>query len=146
MSVYYSNRGAANLELENFKSTVDDCKIAIEYNPNNVKAYFRAAKAYAALEKFDDAFKTIDDGLHVSNGNASLVSLRKDIEKQSIEVRKAREERERRLKILEQEKNMAMKTKGDWINTLSKRNIAIGRMLYPIMEDYLEGNKAKPYI
>lgn len=146
VSVYFSNRGAANLELSNFKSTVEDCKIAIQLNPNNVKAYFRAAKACGELEKFDEAYSIIDDGLQKNSGHKDLLILRKDIEKKALEARKIREERERKMKAIEHEKNIAMKAKGDWINALSSRNIALGRFLYPIMEEYLHGHKVKPYI
>ena len=51
-SICYSNRAAVNLKLgiqyfikENYGKVIKDCLKAIEFDPENTKAYYRAAKA-----------------------------------------------------------------------------------------------------
>lgn len=39
-----------------------------------------------------------------------------------------------------------MNTKGEWVKMLSKRGISIGRLLFPIMDDYLTSSNVKPYM
>lgn len=57
------NRAAANLELRNYGSVLRDCAKAIEGNPGNVKAHYRAASALVALERWSEAVEILTRGL-----------------------------------------------------------------------------------
>ena len=55
-SVYYKNRAAAYLKLEEYKRTVLDCDLALDITPNDPKALFRRCQAYEFLGKIDKAY------------------------------------------------------------------------------------------
>lgn len=59
----YLNRAACNLELKNYRRCINDCKLALLLTPDNVKAYYRSAKAYLALGKLDEASELVDFAL-----------------------------------------------------------------------------------
>lgn len=50
---------------ENFRSTIEDCIKAIEFNSNNVKAHFRAAKAATELSKWDQVCRFCTRALEI---------------------------------------------------------------------------------
>jgi hypothetical protein len=52
-SVYFSNRAACHLRLEDYDSAVEDCSNAIELDDACVKAYVRRARAFERLEEYD---------------------------------------------------------------------------------------------
>ena len=58
--------------LENYGKTVEDSKKAIELNPKNIKAYYRAAKAYSALGKHTDAMEICELGLKEEPNNKPI--------------------------------------------------------------------------
>ncbi|CAF4639536.1 unnamed protein product, partial [Rotaria sp. Silwood2] len=49
------NRAAALLKLEHYEATLDDCRKILELNVENEKALYRAAKAFYALEEYEQA-------------------------------------------------------------------------------------------
>ncbi|KAJ3086626.1 40S ribosomal protein [Quaeritorhiza haematococci] len=65
-SILYSNRAAVNLELKNYRRVLNDCAEAIKLNPQNVKAWFRSARACLELDKISEALDCCDRGLKVS--------------------------------------------------------------------------------
>jgi tetratricopeptide (TPR) repeat protein len=78
-SVYFANRAAVNLLGENYGNCVSDCKHAIRLDPDNVKAYYRAAKANFALKKWSLTAEFVDAGLAVDPANAPLLEIRKAV-------------------------------------------------------------------
>jgi tetratricopeptide (TPR) repeat protein len=78
-SVYFANRAAVNLMGENYGNCVSDCKHAIRLDPDNVKAYYRAAKANFALKKWALTAEFVDAGLAVDPANAPLLEIRKSV-------------------------------------------------------------------
>lgn len=56
-AVFLKNRAAAYLKLEQYQNAVNDCKAALEINPNDTKALFRRCQALETLERFDEAYK-----------------------------------------------------------------------------------------
>ncbi|ANZ75930.1 BA75_02708T0 [Komagataella pastoris] len=56
----YLNRAACNLELKNYRRCINDCKLALLLTPDNVKAYYRSAKAYLALGNLNEASELVD--------------------------------------------------------------------------------------
>ncbi|KAK9477628.1 hypothetical protein V1514DRAFT_333424 [Lipomyces japonicus] len=61
----YLNRAACNLELQNYRRTLNDCKEVLQRDINNVKAYYRSARACLAIDKIDDANECIKIGLRL---------------------------------------------------------------------------------
>jgi len=55
-AVFYKNRAAVNLKMDEFDDAVFDCNRALELSPNDPKALFRRCQAYEALEKIDVAY------------------------------------------------------------------------------------------
>eukprot|EP00123_Amoebidium_parasiticum_P000994 comp11956_c0_seq1/m.6639 comp11956_c0_seq1/g.6639 ORF comp11956_c0_seq1/g.6639 comp11956_c0_seq1/m.6639 type:complete len:402 (-) comp11956_c0_seq1:75-1280(-) len=115
----YSNRAAANLALGNYRSTVEDCDAAKKLDPQNVKVYFRAAKALSSLDKFAEAYKWCDDGLAVDPSNSALVKERAEIKTKQVAAEKRRRFRER------EEKKEREKYEGI-LQVIKSRGITLG--------------------
>lgn len=131
--------------MGNYARAIEDCVAAIAANPSNLKAYFRAARASAWLDKFEQAMEYIGKALEIDPKNAGLAK-----EKQEIEQMRARhfariESAKARQRKLDGERDMVMKQKGAWVKMLLERNVAIGPYLFHTMGDYLQGG-AKPYM
>ena len=62
ISTYYQNRAAANEQLKDWASVVNDCSLAIEKNPKYTKALHRRAKAY---EELGEKLSCLDDATAV---------------------------------------------------------------------------------
>ncbi|KAJ3221980.1 hypothetical protein HK099_002843 [Clydaea vesicula] len=101
------NRAACNLELENFGSVLKDCAIALKIDPNNIKGWFRCAKACLILEKLDEAEDCIVRGLNIDKKNTSILNLKNslDIKKKEAEL-KNKIKKEREESILKTEKKL----------------------------------------
>ncbi|KAK9508051.1 hypothetical protein O3M35_007798 [Rhynocoris fuscipes] len=52
-AVYYCNRAAAYSKLEDHKSAIDDCNLALRIDPNYSKAYGRLGLAYYGLGNYE---------------------------------------------------------------------------------------------
>jgi len=79
-SIYYCNRAACNLELGNYGRVVMDCHEAVKLNENNVKAYWRAAKAAFKLWKLPESLKFCMKGLEIEPDNKTLLKEKTIIE------------------------------------------------------------------
>jgi hypothetical protein len=51
---------------ENYGRVIEDCKQAIKLDADNIKAYWRAAKASLALHKLPEAIEFCNGGLLIS--------------------------------------------------------------------------------
>ncbi|CAG8565812.1 5008_t:CDS:2 [Scutellospora calospora] len=94
-----TNRAAVNLELQNYRKVLNDCAKAIKLNPQNIKAFYRSAKALYALDKIDQALDCCEHGLRIEPNNVALQQLKETCIKQTeILNQKAiiKEERERK--------------------------------------------------
>eukprot|EP01101_Sappina_pedata_P006941 TRINITY_DN3569_c0_g1_i1.p1 TRINITY_DN3569_c0_g1~~TRINITY_DN3569_c0_g1_i1.p1 ORF type:complete len:280 (+),score=108.38 TRINITY_DN3569_c0_g1_i1:49-840(+) len=49
-AAYYSNRSAAQMQLQMYREVIEDCKLCLEIEEANVKALIRRAMAYEQLE------------------------------------------------------------------------------------------------
>jgi tetratricopeptide (TPR) repeat protein len=78
-AVLYANRAVINLELGNFRTTIEDCLKSIQLQPLSVKVHYRAARAYCALDKMASAKMHIDKAIMIDPKNKAL-----EIEKQII--------------------------------------------------------------
>ena len=50
-AIFYKNRAAVYLKLDEFKRAALDCDLAMEIVPNDLKALFRRCQAYEAMGK-----------------------------------------------------------------------------------------------
>lgn len=91
----HSNRAACQLELKNYRKCVEDCKVALSYNPKNIKCYFRMAKAFLYVSRFDEAKEAISFGQKFDPENASLKNLYIEIEKKVQYLQKRKDEEQR---------------------------------------------------
>ncbi|XP_042221331.1 protein unc-45 homolog B-like [Homarus americanus] len=55
-SVFYKNRAAVYLKIEDYENVVKDCTQCLEISPKDPKALFRRAQAYEALEQAEKAY------------------------------------------------------------------------------------------
>lgn len=68
-AVFYANRAAAKVQLERKESAIDDCKKAVELNPNYVRAYMRRAKLYEETDKLDESLEDYKKVVELDSGN-----------------------------------------------------------------------------
>jgi len=72
----FSNRAHVRLLLRQFVEAVDDCRRAIEQDPKNIKAYWRAARASLHLDLCRNGIDFCEAGLKQAPGDSDLVKLR----------------------------------------------------------------------
>ncbi|GBG63184.1 hypothetical protein CBR_g36953 [Chara braunii] len=114
-SIYYANRAQVNLLLGNNRRAFEDAVQAVKHNPENVKAYFRGAKAALALDVLDGAADCCAKGLSKDQNNVELQKLQV-----TISEKRAKKE-------LEARKEAASRAAAERIvNALSKRKVKIG--------------------
>jgi hypothetical protein len=131
-SILYSNRAQANLLLKNYGKTVEDSKKAIELNPKNIKAYYRAAKAYSALGKHTDAMEICELGLKEEPNNKPIQEELKTA-KDLLDAQRLRDESKER-EIREQEAK-----RFELHKALKQRKIVMGPFLSPASQhSYME--------
>ncbi|GMM30878.1 HSP70/90 family co-chaperone [Martiniozyma asiatica (nom. inval.)] len=92
----YLNRAACNLELKNFRMTINDCKECLIRQPKNVKACYRAAKAYFSINHLDEAQATLDFAYSIDDKNLAVNTLIKQVNAKVDQIRKKAEEKKKR--------------------------------------------------
>jgi tetratricopeptide (TPR) repeat protein len=92
-----SNRAAVHLELRNYGSCRSDAAKAINFDPTNVKAYYRGAKASRQLRMPADTLRYCEEGLKRDPGSKQLLQLQKEGRRlvEELRVEKLQRERER---------------------------------------------------
>jgi len=109
-SVYFSNRAAVNLQLENYGRVITDCDEAIKLDSNNTKAYFRATKAAYGLRKYEDAVKYCEEGLITKPDDKTLAREKAKAENQVKAQKEAMEKQKTALDEEEQKKKFFFNT------------------------------------
>ncbi|KAI1487175.1 TPR-like protein [Biscogniauxia mediterranea] len=93
----YVNRAACHLELQNYRSCWLDGAAALRLNDRNLKAYYRAARAFLAVGRLAEADDACARGLALDGSNAALRAVARDVIARSEEAAaKARRDEERR--------------------------------------------------
>jgi tetratricopeptide (TPR) repeat protein len=88
-SVLHSNRAAVNLALMNYRSCLYDCGKALQFNPKNLKAYYRSIKALYALDRVEEG---IDCCLKASELDSAMFQADlANFQKKKIEFQKLAE-------------------------------------------------------
>ncbi|KAG7388434.1 Tetratricopeptide repeat protein 4 [Phytophthora boehmeriae] len=117
-----SNRAAVQLELKNYASCRSDAAKAINFDPSNVKSYYRGAKASKMLRKPADTLRYCKEGLKLDPENKLLLNLQKEGVKLVEELRKEKQKRE-----IERMKRRALTDK--YRKLCAARGVRVGRAL-----------------
>ena len=88
----YLNLAMCYMKLEAWSKVVPNCKDALSFDENNVKALYRRGKAFFKLKKIDDANKDVKRALKIVPEDKQLLKLKKHIDA-SIKKAKAREKK-----------------------------------------------------
>jgi tetratricopeptide (TPR) repeat protein len=98
------NRAACHLNLQNYRSCIQDCAASLRLNSSQPKAYFRSAKALLALSKIPEADDACARGLALAPDDKALLVLAEEIIKKNseIEAKRRKEEEARRRKLQEE--------------------------------------------
>ncbi|OWZ06184.1 hypothetical protein PHMEG_00021595, partial [Phytophthora megakarya] len=72
--VFYSNRSAAYLSLDDATHALEDAELCIQTKPDWAKGYSRKGAALHALRRYGDARAAYTDGLKVDPSNAACLS------------------------------------------------------------------------
>ncbi|OQR84459.1 hypothetical protein ACHHYP_13362 [Achlya hypogyna] len=91
MATILTNRAAAHLALKNYGSCRSDAARALKYDPKNLKAIYRGAKASSLLKKPEDTLRYCAVGLAIDPNNKELLALRVDGDRILEEQRVQRE-------------------------------------------------------
>jgi stress-induced-phosphoprotein 1 len=78
--VYYSNRAAAQLNLQNFQAALDDSEACIKSKPDWPKGYGRKGNALHNLRRYAEAEAAYKDGLKYNAEDAALKKGLADLE------------------------------------------------------------------
>eukprot|EP00051_Salpingoeca_urceolata_P034063 m.23372 g.23372 ORF g.23372 m.23372 type:complete len:436 (+) comp7152_c0_seq1:237-1544(+) len=98
IATLHTNRAAANLMLGNNRKAINDCKASVKLNPQNIKAYWRAAVAFRNISKHDEAIEWCDKGLQIDPRCAELSTQRKASVKAKSALAKQQRMRDREVK------------------------------------------------
>ncbi|XP_797752.4 protein unc-45 homolog B [Strongylocentrotus purpuratus] len=74
-AVFYKNRAACHLKLENNEQAAQDAKAALDLNPSDFKAMFRKCQALEALGQIEEAFKSAMQLNHMDPNNKSVQAM-----------------------------------------------------------------------
>mmetsp|Transcript_26593 Transcript_26593/g.45396 ORF Transcript_26593/g.45396 Transcript_26593/m.45396 type:complete len:551 (-) Transcript_26593:64-1716(-) len=94
-SIICSNCALAHMCLKNWGFQRDESKKAVDFNPNNLKAWYRLAKAHQMLQNWEEAGNAIDSGLEIEKDNKELLLLQKKLGEKVRKARLHRQQRER---------------------------------------------------
>lgn len=73
----YNNRSAAHFFLQNYRSSLEDAKLALKHKKDYHKVKIRIIKCLMELKKFEDACKEIEMFLSEDPTNVELISFQK---------------------------------------------------------------------
>ena len=94
-STVLANAAMAHMQIRNWGHVRDDSTRALDFNPKNIKAWYRLAKAHQMLQNWETAGDAIDSGLDIENENKELLKLQTLLQNK---VKRARAERQKREK------------------------------------------------
>ncbi|KAI0541084.1 TPR-like protein [Xylaria digitata] len=104
----YVNRAACHLELKNYRSCWLDGSAALRLNPKNIKAYYRSARAFLAVDRITEADDACSRGLALDESNNPLKTVARDIIRRAEEIA-ARQRREAERLAKEKRREMLIK-------------------------------------
>lgn len=90
------NRAQCNLELRNYRRCITDCTRVLDLDNENIKAWYRSAKAFLLLDKVDECIACCERGLEVNGANESLLSTKLQAEMRGQRLRELALDEQRR--------------------------------------------------
>lgn len=72
----HNNRAAANFMLKNYRSSLNDCKLALKLKPNYTKALNRAATCSFHVKDYDQCIDLCDQLLDISPTDKTILHLK----------------------------------------------------------------------
>ena len=87
-SQIYCNRSAVAMKMNDFKLAQKDASIAIDLNPDYVKAYIRRAAAYEKLENFQEAVYDLNKAKELDPENRNVNSNLKELQKKAKKAKR----------------------------------------------------------
>ncbi|KAI7907551.1 uncharacterized protein BX663DRAFT_539037 [Cokeromyces recurvatus] len=69
-STYYNNRAAALMMQKKYKEAAEDCRLAIELDPENVKALLRGGKCHLNMGNLEEASRQYSRALQVDSSHS----------------------------------------------------------------------------
>ncbi|KAI8105509.1 hypothetical protein M9434_000094 [Picochlorum sp. BPE23] len=124
-SVVYSNRAHVNLLLGNYRNALLDAKDAILYDERNIKAYYRAAKAAAAISLWEECRSFCAKGLELDPENEGIAKI--------LQGSVAEEEKRRKAAAAEAARQYELKKPAaEMASVLESRGWKIGRPQFGI--------------
>lgn len=130
----YANRAACNLELKNYRRCIEDCKLVLKLDAHNVKACYRAGKAFFLVDRFEEARGILEYGLSIDKDNAAINDTLAQISAKEAALLAAKQLKER----AEKEKEMKHTILS---NAIQLRHIETVRSSRPV--ELLEGAKIR---
>ncbi|DAZ92496.1 TPA: hypothetical protein N0F65_012726 [Lagenidium giganteum] len=79
--VFYSNRSAAYMSLDDAEHALEDAEACIKVKPDWAKGYSRKGAALHSLRKYDDAIAAYEEGLKIDPSNAACVNGIEEVKK-----------------------------------------------------------------
>lgn len=76
--IYYSNRGAASMYLEDYDKVIDDCNKALAIDPTFMRAHTRLGKAYICQKRYQDAIECLEKAKRLDPDNNDVNNLLKE--------------------------------------------------------------------
>lgn len=86
-SQLFGNRAAVELARNDCAAAVVDCTRALEFEPSNLKAYWRGAKASLQLNRLNEAAAFCEKGLNIDPKNSDLHDLKALVERRNIQLK-----------------------------------------------------------
>lgn len=121
-SAILGNVALMHMQLKNWGHCRDECRKSLEANPRNVKAWYRLAKSYENLQRWENAGDAVDSGLAVDAENNDLKKLQRQIDSRVQKARKLRQQRERA------KAERTAKIKAVWNHCKGSGGIKLGRV------------------
>jgi hypothetical protein len=118
-----ANLALAHMQLKNWGFVRDECKKAVLFNEQNVKAWFRLAKAYQNLQDYELAGEAIESGLAIESANKELLKLQTQLTEKIRKARLRRQQRERA------RAERTLRVKAVWKHCASSSNSPDGKII-----------------
>lgn len=90
-AVVYSNRAILLSRMGRHTEAISDCTEAVRLDPAFGKPYRTRARAYLAIEKFEDAVRDFKKAYDVATTQAEADSLRREIRQAEIDLKRSKE-------------------------------------------------------
>lgn len=120
-----SNRSFVSLSIKNYRYCIVDAIAALYYWPDNIKAYYRQAKALHDLKKYNDSYQVCNNGLLVDKNNKELLQLL-SLNQQQLQILENKLTRETKHK-----NQLHCRWESMW-NLMMENNLSVGYPLNPI--------------